>query len=293
MSEEFNVAGRDENMTADDNYVPEQSAEAVQNEVQHEWSSLVGENGAFADNWRDFLPEDIRNERCFDSLHTFGAMAKSYVHSQKALGGKRFAMPDANSTPEELGELYAALGRPESPEGYSTDIELPEGVTLDEAQVEGFRKVAHEYGLSDKAFQKILALDVERTRAAVEAQERAAEQEYNNTVASLKRDYGDGWEDVVAQCNKTIETFQLKQILAEKGLLSNYALIKALADIGGKISESRIKAGDTPFIAPDPARELEQLQADMAGPLYNREHPGHELALKRQAELLAQLVRRK
>ena len=108
-------SGANESSPIQDNHVvtgnptPDQSAP-----VKVEYGQVITADGGLHDNWRNVLTENIRNEKCLDNIKTFGALAQNYVHAQRAMGAKRFAMPSENSTPEEWNEFYTTLGRPEN-----------------------------------------------------------------------------------------------------------------------------------------------------------------------------------
>jgi hypothetical protein len=50
-----------------------------------DYTKMVTADGGLAENWREALPEDIRNERCLDSIKTVGTLAKSFVSAQKSV----------------------------------------------------------------------------------------------------------------------------------------------------------------------------------------------------------------
>ena len=143
-----------------------EAAPAVEthNESNFDFTKLVTSEGGLVENWRDALPENIRHEKCLDSIKTFSTLAQSFVHGQKAMGAKRLAIPGETSTPEEWSDFYKALGRPDAEGDYKLDgVELPEGIVLDDGQVAAFRKFAFEHGMSQKTFEAALAFDIQRT----------------------------------------------------------------------------------------------------------------------------------
>ena len=256
--------------------------------AEYDYSKMIVGHGGFADNWRDGLPESIRNEKCLDSIKTVGALAQSYVHAQKSIGANKIAIPGENATPEELDEFYKALGRPDKAEDYeSSKIELPEGVTLDDDEVKKFRTFAFEHGISQKVFEAALKFDVERVQAQIAAETARANAEYEETLGKLQSEFGERADTVVAQCNKAMTTFGLTEVLREHGLLNNYAVIKALAGIGERISESRLhgEAG-TPV---DPQTRINEIMGDPKDPYYDRDHPNHAARVAEVRQLLRQV----
>ena len=256
-----------------------------------DYGRMVGEGGQLSENWKDGLPEGIRGEKSLDSIKTIGALAQSYVHAQKSLGSNKVTIPGEHATAEDWDTFYKALGRPDASEDYSHEgVDLPAGITLDEEQVSQFRKFAYENGFSQRMYAKALAFDVAR---AVEQQKRytaAQEAEYESTMKQLASEYGDRCGTVIAQCNKALETFGLKDVMEEKGLLNNYTIIKALAEIGNRIGESRLK-GEEGFrvTGNDPAKRLAEIQSDPNDAYYRKDHPGHSARVAEVNNLLAAL----
>lgn len=258
----------------------------------YDYSKMMSGEGVFAENWREALPEAIRGEKSLDSIKTIGALAQSYVHAQKAIGVGKVAIPGEHATPEEWAAFWTAGGRPETADGYSIDgIQLPEGVTLDEAAIKDFRELAFASGISQKGFEAALAYDIKRAQAAADAAEQKAQQEYEETTARLRQEYGSRADEVVAQCNATIYKYGLREVLQENNLLSNFTMIKALADIGAAMSETRIRGVADKTAGTDIQSRLNELQGNLDSPFYRRDHPGHAAAVEEVGRLLAAMAR--
>lgn len=263
-------------------------------DLPFDFKSMIGENGAFNENWKNGLPESIRNEKCLDNIKTIGTLAQSYVHAQKAMGANKVAIPGENATPEEWNAFYKACGRPDEESGYKHDaVKLPEGIVLDDEQVAKFRKFAFEHGMSQKIFEAALAYDVQRFQEQRAAAEKAKDAEYDQTIAKLQQEFGAKFEETVAQCNKAMETFGLTEVLREKGLLNNYTIIKALAGIGSKISESKLKGDEGAPVPGDPQTKLDEIRNNPEDPFYKREHPAHHSRVAEVNSLLAALANAK
>ena len=259
-----------------------------------DYSKMIGDGGGLSENWRQGLPEDIRNEKCLDSIKTIGTLVKSFVSAQKMVGANKITLPGENATEEERNAFFNAIGRPETADGYSYEgVELPKGVVIDDDTMKEFRSFAHKNGLTQDAFKAAVAFDVERCRKIAEAEAAEANREYEETLGKLQQDYGANLNTVIAQCNKALETFGLKQLFEDKGLLSNYTMIKALATIGGKISESRLVSADLTPKGNDPQSRLNEIMADRNGAYYHRDHPGHDAAVSEVNQLLKQLAGQK
>ena len=259
--------------------------------AEFDFTKLVDDKGGLAENWRQALPEDIRNERSLDSIKTFGTLAKSFVSAQKMIGANKVAIPGENATADEINAFHKALGRPDKMEDYSLDgIELPEGITLDDNITKQFREFAFNHGMSQKMFKEAIAFDIARAAAARQQFDAEVNAEYNDTLARLKTEWGGDFDANLAQCNKALQTFGLTELFASKGLLNNYDAITALTRIGASMSESKLKGGE--FNAPtDPQSQIDEIMGNPDHAFHKKDHPGHDAAVRRVNELLAAQVR--
>lgn len=287
MSDETKtIAGNEPEVTVDNEVVTPEANPSIDNTpTELDYSKLLTSAGGFADNWREFLPEDIRQEKCLDNVKHIGTLAKNYVNAQKMVGANKIAIPGENATQAELDEFYNKLGRPEKAESYSTDgIILPQGIQLDSDTIKEFKEFAHQNGLSQKVFAAAVAFDAARAASAAAKAQQAADAEHDATLARLQ---GDGnFPLTVAQCDKALDEFGLTEEFRRLGLLNNYTIITAMAKIGARISESRLVTGGEAR-ATDVASQLEEIISNFDDPYYHRDHPRHDAQVQRVKELLA------
>ena len=93
-----------------------------------ESGQFLGEDGAFQPDWRDqAFPGDenkeLRENPTLTDTKDVRSMARRLVDAQgqigKLSGGRDFAiLPNEHSTPEEIAQFHAKLGRPETPAEY-------------------------------------------------------------------------------------------------------------------------------------------------------------------------------
>src|SRR3990167_4888778 len=94
--------------------------------------------------WKNFLPEDLRNEQSLKHINDIPAAIKSYINAQKMVGADKFLVPNKYATDDEWNGVYAKLGRPESPDKY--DIKVPEGKPIAPEFIDGLKASAHKAG---------------------------------------------------------------------------------------------------------------------------------------------------
>ena len=270
---------------------PAKQAEAAPSAAEAPpFERLVGADGQFAENWRAALPEEIRGEKCLDSIKCIQALAKSYVAGQKAMGAQKVALPGKDATEEEKAAFYKALGRPDTPEGYGIKApeSLPEGVQWDEGKAKRFAQFAFDNGLTPSQVQAALAFQDGLVREAIQAEADARERGRRETEERLKREYGSEYPRLVEQCNKTLRTFGLEETLREHNLLSDYGMIQALARIGASLSESRLAGGQETRIKGTRAR-IEEITGDLSDPFYDRSSPRHAARVAEVARLMQEM----
>ena len=295
MPEQKTILGGEENATQTETTItdmPDNSGgvDNSQNSSENsfDFSVSIDKDGFFADNWKDGLPEELRNEPSLAGVKNLTTLAKSYVNAQKMIGKNKISIPGENATDDERNAFFTALGRPATANDYKHDkVEIPEGYELDEEQVAAFRETAFNMGLSQEAFEKALAFDLARTKQATEAAVAAQNQEYDATMAKLQQQYGDKLPARLAQVEKALTTFGIKDIFISKALTNNYQIFEALANIGASISESKLKDGDVQQNFKTPQQQIDEIYADPNGAIYNAEHPGHDKAVAEVKRLMA------
>lgn len=252
------------------------------------FDKAVGADGALAENWRSLLPENLRGEKCLDSIKNFTTLAQSYVHAQKSVGANKVAIPGEHATKEEWSAFYAATGRPEAADKYEYSDALPEGMSLDETEVKAFRDYAFEHGLSQKAYKEIVAYDIQRAGRIAAAQKAEWEAEYQQTEAQLKREFGERYDGMIAQCNRALDVFGLTGLLAGNRICNNPDFIKAVANLGSRISESKLVDGAS-VSGGDPQTRLAEIRNNPDDPYYKDRHPAHKARVEEVGRLLAAL----
>lgn len=130
--------------------------------------SGAGESGSVApagsqNDWTAHIPQEYAAEKFWEPLKGkgFGDVLKTYAEAQKFIGGS-IRLPGEKDAPQDrekkLNDVYAKLGRPESPEKY--DLKLPEvgGVKWDDNAVGMFKQTAHKLGLNSTQLNGLLTM---------------------------------------------------------------------------------------------------------------------------------------
>jgi len=143
---------------------------------------------------------------------------------------------------------------PENADAYEIP-EVPEGVPLDEEALKGFKAFAHENGISQELFQKILSLDFERAQKymaddteAAEAAKKEIELAREASSKALDKEWGStrgAKEELVAKVKTRFFSESLIKKLDESGLGDDAEFMMAMAAFGGVIDEGHLILPDT------------------------------------------------
>lgn len=170
------------------------------------------------------------------------------------------ATPAAPATEPQAapeGQQATDTTKPEVPETY--DLQMPEGVELDQEAAAEFVSIAKSLQLSQENAQKLATIAGKIQQKQAEA--RAAQLEaWVEQVRTDKEIGGDKLEENLGVARKAIDAFgsaELKEALEVSGLGNHPAVIKAFFKVGKAISEDGFVRGSAPRAdTNDPAKKL-------------------------------------
>lgn len=238
------------------------------------------------EGWKSSIPEEIRGHASLEHINDIGALAKSYVHAQQMVGADKIALPGKSATPDEWGEVYAKLGRPESPDGYELAYNnLPEGAEMDDGMVSWFKDTAHKAGMNPQQAQMMLDAYNEMQFSDAENIGLEAQARVEQIEGELRKEYGQAFDDRMALANGVLAEFGNPEItevqLADGTMLGdNPEIIRMLANMGvylrDKVGEDTLEGvktsgGVTPS---DAMQKVSDLTAPNT-PYWDQRHPEH------------------
>ena len=100
-------------------------------------------------DWRNDLPDDLREDPSLKTIQDIPGLAKSYIHSQKMIGKDKIVLPNEHATKEDWDDVFNKLGRPASAEEYKIEGEASD-------LINNFKPVAHNLGLNNNQVQKLV-----------------------------------------------------------------------------------------------------------------------------------------
>src|SRR5947209_3505681 len=119
--------------------------------------------------WRDNLPAEFKGEKSLESLKDIPSLAKSYIESQKMIGGS-IRVPDAKDEKrgEKMTEIYRKLGVPEKSDDYKLQAPIiAKGIEMTDTEVKSFAEAAHKANISPEQAQHLLNHYGETVKAAI------------------------------------------------------------------------------------------------------------------------------
>ena len=233
------------------------------------------------DNWKDTIPEEYRgwqevqDAKTPDDVWKWTANMRSMigrsiqVPSEDASEADRQAaldkvharfpelvkVPDRDD-PESVAQILDSLGRPKEASEYKLpEIEMPEGVTLDEERVGRIKSMAKEAGLTQSMYKKFVA---ELNKEEVAAQSGMIEATKGN-IQTVKTDWGQAYENNLNATVRYLEQHEFDQntIDAVKDGRMPAGNVKAFYSMAKQSGEGVHIAKDegaTPIMTPDEAQ---------------------------------------
>lgn len=256
---------------------PETSTETKETLV----SSTTDNTVQTAKSWKETISEEFRNDPNISKFTEIDALAKSYINATKMIGSDKIAVPNNNSTDDQWNEVYAKLGRPESPDKYQLDFKS-EVAPVDENAIKSFAEVAHKTGLNEKQAQAILDFYKQNSENSVQQLKIDTETAQAQAEQQLRQEWGKQFDEninkaaAVAKANMSNDVLDM-QLKDGTRLGDHPDVIKGFAKIAGLLSEDKVVTTESESV--DQGRDLEseisKIVNDRTGPYWNKTHPDH------------------
>jgi len=240
-------------------------------------------------DWRENLPEDLRNDPSLTTVKDVPGLAKSYIHAQKMIGADKIAIPGKNASEEEWDAVYNKLGKPEEAKTYEEDLgDLP----IPEENVKNFKDTAHKLGLNQIQFKGLTSWYKDLVKTQIEDINVDADTKRAESEAALRKEFGKTYDAKLKSSQRVFQTYGdtkfLDVELKDGTKLGNHpTFIKLMSNIADTISEDKIATGEkgSEFFTPAEAkRKIAELTV-AGSPYWNRKDPGHEDAVKEVADM--------
>lgn len=243
-----------------------------------DFRTIVGDDGNFTADFRSKLPENLKGLEKFKSPEQVLA---GYTNLEKLMGAKANAVviPGADATKEEWAPILKRLGVPDSPEGYGLKVpeNLPDGVTVNQEELNQFAKYAHQIGLTPQQVAKLQEYDMTRAgtgaASSIEQAKAMEVQEFTKQTEILSKAWGTGPESTQkkALAERAALTFGFTpQEIGEDPLFRNARFVMTMARAGAAMSEDTlVKSSEINHIGGLKAKAQDVI-SNPQNPLYKR-----------------------
>lgn len=239
------------------------------------------------------IPQEYAEKKWSKDINSIDDLWKSYDGAQNLIGNRPAGIPDFNTaSPEEVATFNKSFGVPDTPDAY--EFNLPEGVELNGTD-EKARNIFHEAGLNKNQADVVMQKYME-----MEAQAQADMDTQFDEV--IQKHFGETFEQDQKQVHDVVSKYVPEDLRAGFEAMPPQALaalVSLTKGLQGEVSqvkkqygaEDTLTAGNT-----NSAQSIEDVRKELAAlrfsePVKNFQHPDHDKAVKRIAEL-SQTVQR-
>ena len=235
-------------------------------------------------DWKASLSDEIRSDKSLENIKDIEGLAKSYVHAQKLVGSDKIPVPNKFATEKDWDAVYEKLGRPADATGYKYD--LPEDQKIDEASLKNFSDQAHKLGLLPGQANGMVKFYNEMTAASLQESETTAVAAREASSIELKKEWGQAFDQKISQAANLAKSVGATELfnanMADGTKLGDHPImIKAFADLAGKMGEDNITQSSGPAFQTPAQLDKEIGELTMPGSAYwDKNHPNHQLAVE-------------
>jgi len=268
-----------------------------------EWDfrSALDDKGAFKQGWVDTLPPDLKDyASTLGKYPNVAELLRGHGNAQKLIGQKGaqgIKPPGPDAKPEEIAAFRKALGVPDDVAGY--DIKkpenLPEGVEWNDEDVNGFKKLAHDIGLTPAQAAKLVEYDTARMGAKAVKGKEGLDAFVAGQRDALTKEWGDGYDSKIQAAKLFAQEASdyLKVDLLKSGYANDATFIR-LAEYAYQCSkdarkEDKFVASNKVGLGLTGADQAEDIRRNPANP-WHAAYNGKE-GKERQAQAQALMMR--
>lgn len=242
-----------------------------------------------AGDWKSGIDPNHATNPNLQKFDTPADLHKSYLELQKTLGSDKIALPKNPKDAAGWNALYDAIGRPKTAGDYAIpDIKRPDGMPVDEKQLEGFKTKAHELGLNSAQVAGLYEFVTNENIATFNNLTKATAETAQKVENELQNEYGAAWPEKKEAAQKVIDTFAPNDVQMSDKILNDPAALKLFVKLGEKLSEDGILEGDggSGRLSPKEAQaKINEILGDDKHPFHKNEAAGHKEAVDYMTEL--------
>lgn len=222
-------------------------------------------------DWRTHIPQDMRDKGYWQPLKDadLSTVLKNYGHAQERLG-RSITLPASEDDAEGWNKIYDKF-RPESPDKYDVSPPEFEGFTWDNKALDGFKKAAHESGLSNKQVKNIMDWFSQDLQQKVETSKQRGFEEVALTETKLKKEYGQDYDMNVALAKRASNVYFGNETTEAWFDVMPEPIVRGLVKLGKQLAEDKVFGTNPPEMRGVTSKD--QAKKKIAEIMSDRKHP--------------------
>lgn len=205
-------------------------------------SPIIDADGNLAENWLETLPEEMRKEKCLETVTGWQSLISQYVNGQKAIGKNKVVVPTETSSEAEWDAFYKAIGRPETVDDYKAEVPEELSEILDANRLAAYKDFAHKHGVSEKLFNEFLNFEVQQTLNLLKEDDQAEERAMMDAKQELIKRWGAAYDERKHLADRVITVLR-PDPESRIGILEKYGndpdFLELLSDAGMRLVEGK------------------------------------------------------
>lgn len=256
-----------------------------------------GAKDTFASNWKDFIPEELKDRSEWSNIKDVSDLYKNYINAQQMIS-KSVRIPDAASSPEEVLNFYKKLGKPDSKDGYDFEYKPAKKEYVynkDSFDFGMFKDIADKANLTADQYQALASayIDINNENYLNYNQGLAAKaaEELKASENKLKMTWGEKYNQNINLISEKIKGMYDASTLKR---MQDAGLFRDTSFLETHLKLTKMMTGDTVFIEGNAVENVPQtLQTlrDKRDKLMSEDYDKHKdqvLALNQQIVKLRQ-----
>lgn len=210
--------------------------EPMTTDAPEQVSDNVEANGE-QQQWYSSLNEEYRNHPSIQKFNDVNGLAKSYLGLESLMGRDKIPVPKDENDINAWSMYNKAFNIPNSAADYSLKLDG------EDAQLDGFKELAHKYHLSNEVAQELLNAHIEDFKAYENAKVQAFNAESEKATQALKQEWGLKYDENLKLARTFLEKMSGSKeeydYFNEK-IGNDVHFIKLLSKMGSSISEGNL-----------------------------------------------------
>lgn len=252
---------------------------------------IIEEKVSDLPEWKQSLPEDLRESPTLKPFNDIEALAKSYINTKKMVGGDKIPVPGEHASADDWREVFGKLGLPETKDDYK--IELPKEVeqAVNPENFEMIREKAYELNILPHQLKGLVEAFHEVDQQAMEKFSSEMDTQRQEALGSLKKEWGVAFEANAQRANRLIREIADDkdwEFFEKTDLTNSPQMTRLLGKLADKVyGEAEIKDGGEirgGRLTPSEALlKIDELKSDKA--YMDGNHPNHKNAVAEMNKL--------